>query len=101
MKYYLGEVRQTLVPKNKLEKAIQTQLKDVFERKLIKESDLQGYMNEIKRNIEGLKHVYPNCKPIKVYWWTPALYADKAKDYVLGGVDCIRFVFVCSKEGKL
>lgn len=100
MKYYLGQVSQFLQPKNKLEKAAQTYIKE-FDRKLIADKDLEDYKVEILANLKALNTEYPKCTIIDPYWWTPGKAYDEIKDWVIGGVDCIRFGFHCSKEVKL
>ena len=99
MKYYLGQVNQFLAPKNKLEKAIQEYIK-IFDRKLVKEAELEDYLTEIKENVKSISKAHSKCTPIDAHFWTPAQFNDEVKDQVLGGVDCVRFVFMCSKEVK-
>lgn len=100
MKYYLGQVSQFLQPKNKLEKAAQSYIRE-FDRKLIADKDIEDYKIEILANLKALNNEYPKCTIINPYWWTPAHdYNAEIKDWVIGGVDCVRFSFVCSKEVK-
>lgn len=101
MKYYLGHIGQFLQPKNKLEKAIQEYIK-FFDRKLIPETKIEDYKTEINKNIEVLTAKHSKCTPIRSDWWSPAnSVRDEVRDWVLGGVDCARFSFMCSKEVKL
>lgn len=101
MKYYLGHVGQFLQPKNKLEKAIQSYMK-IFDRRLITDSEVESFKAEIVANIGLLNRAYPKCTTIKASWWTPAHdYNAEIIDWVIGGVDCVRFSFMCSKEVKL
>lgn len=101
MKYYLGHVGQFLQPKNKLEKAIQNYIK-LYDRKLLPEYDLQLYKIEINDKIKALTAEHSKCTPIKSDWWTPSSsLTDEIRDWVLGGVDCVRFSFMQSREVKL
>lgn len=99
MKYYLGEVNQFLAPKNKLEKAIQHYMKE-FDRKLIPEKSIEDYKTEIIANIKVLNSEHPKCTAVNPYWWTPATVCDEIQDWIIGGVDCVRFLWACSKEVK-
>ena len=100
MKKYLGEASQFLQPKNRLERAIQDYVK-TLDRVLIYESDLEEVKIQIKNKIAGIVLDHAKCTPIRVNWWTPAReFTAEIKDWVLGGCDCVRFVFLCSKESE-
>ncbi len=97
MKYYLGNVNQFLAHKNKLEKAVQDFMKK-YHRVLIKETEIVKVKKTIETAIEGLNIAYPKCTPLNPGWWTPAIDKADYKDWILGGVACVRFGFNCSKE---
>ena len=98
MKYYLGRVGQFLQPKNKLEKAIQSFIKE-YDRVVIYATHIEVAKNAIQNRINALTKEFSKCTPIKADWWTPAHDRnDEIKDWVIGGVDCVRFSFMCSKE---
>lgn len=98
MKLYLGHVGQFLQHKNKLEKAIQDFIKS-YDRALVNATHIEVAKTAIANHIKLLTASFPKCTPIKAYWWTPGHdHNDEIKDWVIGGVDCIRFSFMCSKE---
>ena len=97
MKFYLGDVGQILSPKNKLEKAIQDFI-NCYDRVIINATHIEVAKTAITNRIKLLTASYPKCTPIEARWWTPDKFNEEVKDWVIGGVDCVRFSFMCSKE---
>ena len=101
MKYYLAHVGLFLNHKNKLEKAIQDFIKS-YDRSIILATHIEVAKKAIQNRVDALTKEFPKCTPIKADWWTPAHNKnDEVKDWVLGGVECVRFSFMSSKEVKL
>lgn len=99
MKKYIGEVSYCLKPKNRLQKFIQEWIKINYDGKIIHASKIEQTKAAIIKRIAGINLDHAKCTPEKVYWWTPANdFNSASKNWVLGGCDCIRFSFICSKE---
>lgn len=97
MKYYLGNVNQFLAHKNKLDKAVKDYVVK-YHRILFRETEIEKVKDTITAAIIGMNDLYPKCTQIQPSWWTPASDEDDYKDWILSGVDCVRFAFFCSKE---
>jgi hypothetical protein len=98
MKYYLGIINQTLMPKNTLEKSIQLFFKN-YDRMLITKKQIEDYKTEIISNIKRLVAEHPRCRPIDPIWFTNYDFGEM-EDWILGDVNCIRFTWTCSLDVK-
>lgn len=95
MKYYIGIINQTLIPKNTLEKSIQLFLEN-YERKLITEKQIEEYKTEIILNIKSLSAEHPRCRPIDPTWFTTDYDFSEMEDWILDDVNCIRFTWIAA-----
>lgn len=83
MRYYL-HYGHSLVPKNKLDKAIQDYFKSI-DGVLIGEGKLNGFKAHLSLKISQLNGEHSRCTPIKIDFWSP----DGNKTIKVGGIFCV------------
>lgn len=89
MKKFLTKVSNVSCPKNKLETAIQSFLKE-NDRLLVDEKDLKIFKENINSHIVFLNQLHKRSVSKTPRWYEIECSA-KIKDYSLAGIDCIMF----------
>jgi hypothetical protein len=79
---YLTKIDNYFNHRNQLEKAILDLLR-LYDRQLVKPSQVATFQAEIKTRIELLNEQYKRCKPFKCSWSKPKGGASKNNDHTL------------------